>query len=467
MKFLFQQKKIFFLPLLVFLALCFVGLSNAQAKILPIENNLGPEDEVFDDLYLQGSSVTVAGKVHGMLFVVGERIQIDSTAAIDNDIFILGKNISIEDGARVAGNLFIFGQNVIIKSDISSNLAVASITLDITSTTTIGKNLFFAGFHALFEKDSVVKDNFYAGCYQISIAGTVEENLRINAVSVDLGGNILKNAEIMIDASGEDEGIRILYPYLQQFNIPDLLPTGLVVSENASIQGKLIYTSAKSLEENLKSLPLGGVIENLPENGKTEEEKNDEFVQKNPFVVRILRMLRHSVGFLIFGFITWRFGRKYLPETVHFAINKPLQSLGTGFLSVLVVYIGVMVSLVFLLLIALLFRFFTLNQIGSFIFLLGLSISLIALVMMSILIMYISKLIIAYWAGKKMLVKIYPNKQIKEIWALVSGISLYLLLSLLPVIGWLLGVVISLIGIGAIWYTMQNHDRAGILPDFD
>jgi hypothetical protein len=40
-------------------------------------------------------------------------------------------------------------------------------------------------------------------------------------------------------------------------------------------------------------------------------------------------------------------------------------------------------------------------------------------------------------------------------------------LSAIPVFGWILGVLVSLIGIGAIWYTLQSHDQAGILPDFE
>ena len=465
MAFLFQQKKILTLFLFVTFLAGFLGINTVQANFLPMEDTLEPDEEVLDDLYLQGTNVTVAGKVHGMLFVVGEQILLDSTAEIDNDIFILGKNIVVEEGAKISGNLFIAGQNIIIKSSISSNLLVASATLDLASTASVGKNIFFAGFHAFIEKDSVVKDNFYAGCYQISLAGTIEDNLRVSAVSVDLKGNVLKNADIMIDASGDDEGIRILYPYLRQFNIPDLLPAGLVVGENASIQGKLIYTSAKSLGENLKSLPLGGVIENIKNENAIDNQKN--IIQKNPFLLRILKMLRQSVGFLLFAFLVWKFGRKYISETVYYATKKPLQSFGSGFLSILVVYIGSMVFLVLLVLITLLLRFFTLNQLSSYLFFFGISLNILLMVLMAILIMYISKLVVAFWAGKLFLARFYPKQKSKEVWGLVSGVIIYSILNLIPVFGWILGVVISLIGIGAIWYTMQNHDRAGILPDFD
>jgi uncharacterized protein involved in cysteine biosynthesis len=80
--------------------------------------------------------------------------------------------------------------------------------------------------------------------------------------------------------------------------------------------------------------------------------------------------------------------------------------------------------------------------------------------------MYGSKLVVAYWAGK-FLIKNSFKREHKEVWYLVTGVLLYQLLNLIPIVGWIIGVVISLIGIGAIWYTLQNHDRAGILPDFE
>lgn len=466
MNYLFQQKNKLILFVLFFAFVGFWGTSPVQADFLLIENTLKPDEEVNDDLYLQGNEVLVAGKVHGMLFAVGESVTIASSAEVDNDIFILGKNVVVEKDAKISGNLFTVGQNVVVQSNILSNLVVGSVTLDLPSAIIVEKNVFFGGFHVSLAEGSVVKDNFYAGCYQISIAGDIEENLRVSAISVDLSGIVKKNAEIMIDASGDDEGIRILVPYMQQFNIPELLPTGLVVSGNASINGKLIYTSAKSLEENLKNLPLGGVIENLPENTETEAASKNNIVQKNPFLSRILRMVRQSIGFLLFAFLTWRFGKHYLYEAVHYATNKPLQALGSGFLSILVVYIGAMVISFILILVSLLFRFFTLNQLGAYLFFLGISCIIISLVFMSILIMYGSKLVVAYWAGK-FLIKNSFKREYKEVWYLVTGIILYLILNLIPVLGWIIGVVISLIGIGAIWYTLQNHDRAGILPDFE
>lgn len=467
MKFYFQKmNKIVIISLIVIL-FCLLNTSSVQANSQFVENTLGPEDEVFDDLFLQGNDVNVAGKVHGMLFSIGEKIVIHSSARIENDTFLLGKNILIEEGAEISGNLFIIGQNIFINSDVNRNLLVAGLTLNLSSSTMIDRNLIFAGFHLSQMEGSIVNENFYAGCYQIALAGTVRENLRISAVSVKLDGHIMRNAEIAIDASGDDEGIRILLPYMQQLNVPDLLPTGLIIGEDALINGQLIYTSAISLEENFKNLPLGGVVENIPELTENQRNGNDKIIQQNPFISKLLRVFRQAIGFLVFGLLFWKIGNLYLPETVQYATKKPFKAFGVGFISTLVVNLGAFIFFFVLVLSALLMRFFTLHQLSNFLFLSGSASIILVLVFFGVLILYISKFVLSFWIGNYALHRLKFNGQNKMVWSLVIGTIIYLLLSLIPVFGWIVGVIVSFIGIGTIWYTLQNHDRAGILPDFE
>ncbi|MDO9086533.1 MAG: polymer-forming cytoskeletal protein [Anaerolineaceae bacterium] len=452
---------------IITIILLIININTIQAALPSIESNLGPEDEIFDDLYLQGNEVTVAGKVHGMLFVIGEKIVIESSAQIDNDIFLLGRNIQIEQNATLSGNLFVGGQNVVVRAPVDRNLAVASATLELSPNANIGRNLFFAGFHIIQLKVSSIQENLYAGCYQISINGTVEKNLRVSAVSVEINGDVKGNAEVAIDASGDDEGIRIWLPYMQQFKIPDLLPIGLQVGDQARIEGQLIYTSAKSLEENLRNLPIGGVVENISNPETMQKDGKDKVVIKNPFVLRLIRMLRQLVGFLLFAIIGWKYGKRYISEASEYAINKPLNSLGVGFISVLVVNLGALVFFFLIILVSVLLLIFTLNQLGNSLFFLGLAVIVLSLLLFGIIATYISKFVLAYWAGGWVLNKFQYTKENKDVWGLLVGIFLYLILNVIPIFGWILGVLVTLIGLGAIWFTLQKHDQTGILPDFE
>lgn len=465
---LFQQKSFQIISfILIIVLLLIVNNQTVYAANPFVGSNLGPGEEVFDDLYLQGSEVLVAGRVHGMLFVIGEKIVIQSGAQIDNDIFLLGRSILIEEKATINGNLYVGGQNVVVQAPVHLNLVVSSVTLEIGSAVTTGKNLFFGGFHYSQQPGSTVNGNLYAGSYQLAMHGNVEQNFRVSAVSVDLNGEVKGDAEIAIDASGDDEGIRIWLPYMQQLNIPDLLPIGLVVGDQASINGQLIYTSAKSLEENLRNLPVQGVVENIAAPESSQTNADGKVVRKNPFVVRIFRMIRQLVGFLLFAALGWKFGKRYISEASQIAISKPLNSMGVGFVSTLVVYLGALVAFILISLIAILLGVFTLNQLSSLIFFIGIALIIFSLAVFGILAMYVSKFVLIYWAGGFILNKVQFTGNNKEAWSLIAGIILYIILSAIPVFGWIMGVLVSLVGIGAIWYMIQKHDEAGILPDFE
>jgi hypothetical protein len=465
---LFQQKSFQIFSLIIIIVILLIFEKKTIFAANPsVESNLGPGEEVFDDLFLQGSEVLVAGHVHGMLFVIGEKIVIQSGSQIDNDVFLLGRSILVEEEAIINGNLYVGGQNIVVQAPVDLNLVVSSVTLDIGSAVEIGRNLLFGGFHFSQQPGSSINGNLYTGGYQLSIHGRVENNLRVSAVSVDLNGEVKGNAEIAIDASGDDEGIRIWLPYMQQLNIPDLLPTGLVVGDQASIDGQLIYTSAKSLEENLRNLPLQGVVENIAEPELSQTNSEGKVVTKNPFVLRIFRMLRQLAGLLLFAVVSWKFGKRYILESSQIAIMKPFNSMGVGFLSMLVVYLGAFVAFISISLIASLLGVFTLNQLSSLLFFLGIAVIILSLTLFGVLAMYISKIVLAYWVGGFVLNKFKFDGKNKEVWSLITGIVLYIFFSAIPVFGWLMGVLVSLIGIGAIWYMLQKHDEAGILPDFE
>ena len=466
MKIFFQRKKSWILFLFFLLPLYFSSInSSVQASFLRPDSILNPEDEVFDDLFLQGTEVNVAGKVHGMLFILGEKVVIQSTARIDNDIFILGQNVQIEEGAKLSGNLMIVGQNVRLNAPVERNLFVSSATLELSPTSLIEGNLFFGGFHFSQAVNSPIDGNLYAACYQSSIEGTVKKNFKVSAVSVALSGDINGNAEIVIDASGDDEGMRIWLPYMQQLNIPELLPVGLTVGDQTIINGKLIYTSAKNLEGNLKNFAVGGVVENQPR-GEEEAGDNGKVVHKNPFVTRIVRAIRLLIGFIIIALLGWKVIRRYIPEAAQYAVARPINALGVGFISTLVVYLGSLIFIILTILLAILLGVLTLNQLSRMVLFLGIALLIFTLVAFSVLFLYGSKFVLVYWVGNLVLRKTKTSDSKNLTWSLVIGVFCYLLLNAIPVIGWLLGVVVSLIGLGAIWYTVQNHDQAGIIPDF-
>jgi len=86
----FKKFNFLLLVLFVLVGLLFSGLKNVQAAG-PYPNGVfDAGEELFDDLFLDGADVRVAGTVHGMVFAFGETITIEKTAIVDDDAFFFG-----------------------------------------------------------------------------------------------------------------------------------------------------------------------------------------------------------------------------------------------------------------------------------------------------------------------------------------------------------------------------------------
>jgi hypothetical protein len=58
---------------------------------------------------------------------------------------------------------------------------------------------------------------------------------------------------------------------------------------------------------------------------------------------------------------------------------------------------------------------------------------------------------VAQLSGKLILARINPALAEHKVWPLVIGVILIALLVALPLVGWLFGILIMFIGLGAIW----------------
>ncbi|MDD5469088.1 MAG: hypothetical protein PHS96_14955 [Anaerolineales bacterium] len=81
----------------------------------------------------------------------------------------------------------------------------------------------------------------------------------------------------------------------------------------------------------------------------------------------------------------------------------------------------------------------------------------------TLLVSYGSKLVFAYLVGKLTLEKVAPRYAEQKAWPLVLGVVLYLLVRSIPLLGWLVGVLATLLGLGAMWLWFQDR-RPAVAP---
>jgi len=178
----------------------------------------------------------------------------------------------------------------------------------------------------------------------------------------------------------------------------------------------------------------------------------------------LISRLLSLVSLLIVGvLILWLFPQR-LTRWIDSAQSQPLASAGYGLLALvngfllpfllIALIIGVTVGLLYLYLPSIAWLFFG-TGFGSLV--MGFSFYLLVVI-------YISKVIVALLVGSLILTRLSRSAEAPNPWlALLVGLVLYTLLGSLPYLGFAVGLLTTILGLGAIWVTYRT-DRSPIMP---
>ena len=78
---------------------------------------------------------------------------------------------------------------------------------------------------------------------------------------------------------------------------------------------------------------------------------------------------------------------------------------------------------------------------------------------------YLSKGIVAYLVGYLILERIAPKVAAHKFWPLLLGLIIYVLLRSIPYFGWAVSLVVTLMGLGAVWLTYTSRLREPLYLD--
>jgi hypothetical protein len=73
---------------------------------------------------------------------------------------------------------------------------------------------------------------------------------------------------------------------------------------------------------------------------------------------------------------------------------------------------------------------------------------------------FLTKIVVASLGGKLILARINPTLAEHKVWPLVLGVVIIALLTAIPVFGWLLGMFVMFLGLGAIWIWGREATQA-------
>lgn len=381
------------------------------------------EDEVIeDDLFVTGRRIEIAGTIEGDLFAAGQDIIVSGT---------------------VEGTVFLTGQYLTVDAEIDGTLLASGYSLTVESNANVSRSTYFAGFGMQVEEGAAITRSLYATGYQLVFNGEVERDLTAGAAAVQLNGSVGGDAIIQVSEVPEDEDDR--FAFWQGFMPGGLrvIDPGFEQGEGAQVAGN-IELSSQAVDMPSVDVPRPGAFLGLAIAGWLRR-RIGEFLA----IIIVGALLLYLLPAVIQG------ARSYAQQNV-------LPSAGYGCLSLIVFALGVPIVFGLIFLAALLSGLVTLGTLFDTVFGLGTATLGLTIALFLIVVDLVSKALIAFLAGRMIFARFAPevdqDRYWNEVLFLAAGAFIYALLRAIPFgFGWLLGVIVTLIGLGAIIYTLWER----------
>lgn len=348
----------------------------------------------------QGDSVYLPpGLVKGPLFVTGNSVVVD--ADVDGDLFAAGQNIVIN--GKVEGDVLVAGQSVRVTSAVKGDIRAAGN--DITIQSPISGNVTAAGNSIRLEAASRIgKDALLFG-NSLEVLGAVDRQVIGAAESLRLTGSI-----------GND---------LKLWEI-----NNLTLAPSAVVGGSLIYRSPQQAQ-----IASGAKI-----NGETRWEQS--IINQTP-----PRSVQHDfswVSLIIWfatGLVLWGFGFLLFPalwQRLAATVQEaPGASLGWGLLLLVTLPL---IMLVFMITV------------------IGIPLALIIL-FCYVLVLMLAKVILGDILGRYLLKSFKWEGKLSMWLGFMLGFALVLLLSKIPIVGFVVSLVAACLALGTIAISIYNSGR--------
>jgi len=328
------------------------------------------------------------------LYVGGNTVIISGT--INGDVFA-GANSLIVDGV-VNGDLLAGANTITVSGKVADDIRAGGNTISLNGV--IGKNVTIFGNILTISSGAQIGGSVLAGGQVVSLGAPVTKDAIVYAQQVDFTSSIGRNFKGVFQTASFNEGAKILGNFDYQSPQEMTIKEGVVGGEtNYQVLEEESDLSKKGFFKNMKTMPFLGIA------GVSLYFK---------FVAFLLA--------LAFGLIFLYFFPKRVECMVKIIGSRPWMSLGTG----------VLTPIVF----ALIVVFLTVSLVGiPFIFI---------LLPLFLLLVYFAKIFTAFFVGRKIL-----GTKKGWGWALLVGITIYYLLSLILVINGIVAFVFIALGLGA------------------
>ena len=378
---------------------------------------VGPDEVVVDDLYASGETVTVDGKVDGDLIASGREIRMNG---------------------EVTGDLIAAGQAVVVNGRVADDVRMAGMALQLGPAAAVGDDVVSAGFSLETDPESLALGSLLFAGFQALLAGDIAESLRGSMSAIEIRGGIGGDSEI------EVEGDADMPTFVQYIPSPVALPAvagGLTIADSARIEGELAYTSSK--EARGSGSGSGTLVRKEPAAAGTEAEKA---TRESTWPKRVFKLL----SLVVLGvFLAWWIPG-WLNERSGEIQSRPLPLAGIGLLGVAALPVGIVLALVVLVVVAISLGILKLGSLAALATMLGLVGVGLLILLFWLTSSYLAPLLVGLCTGRWVLQRLDADKARGLVLPLVAGLVLLALLRFVPFLGFLVALVVVLLGWGAI-----------------
>ncbi len=386
-----------------------------------------------DDLYAAGNTVTIDGTVRGDAFLAGRTIVV---------------NGSIEGGLSAAA------QTVIINGSVGGSTRVAAEAIAVGPGAMIARDLMVLGFSLETRPGSTIGRDVGIVGYQALLAGSVGRNVSGAMGGLELRGAIGGDVHVEVGDRDPEAATRTFAGAPAPGVAIPPVPQGLTVASTATIGGTLVYTAREQY-------PVAGQVAGGVSWSQRQDQDRSAEDSRRPLAHALQRFL----ALALVGLLLLAVAPRWLSELAEIVETQPLPAIGWGVVAGFAVA-GLAVALAFAAIaLAVIFGGATLAELAVLSLGLGLVGELVLLVAFAVLIGYVAQAAMGFLGGRWILQTLRPDWTTSRSLPLIIGLILLVLLSVLPVVGGLLQLLVAILGLGAVWIWARRRIRtAGPRP---
>ncbi len=304
---------------------------------------------------------------------------------------------------------------------------------------------FRTGANVTVEPDEVISDELIAAGANVKISGDLKKGLKAFGANVAIPGAVsgdVYSAGADIDLSGTFNskvtavGANVVLSGTFDNDV-EVATARLTLTPTAIIRANLSY-SAAVLDRQEGSQVLGSVIKKQK---VLKTEKAHEWRKKGEKAAMgagIIFWFVSTIALILVGLIIGSVFPKQTDRIVNVISQSPWASIGLGLVFLVVVPVAVVIALITIV---------------------GIPAAIIAGLLYAIIV-YISRIYISLWIGRKILGTLRRRQMTSVFWPLVLGIVIIALIGLIPFVGWLFKLFCILISLGALSLTVLRPTSA-------